>query len=175
MTYPQASSQLHQEAWKVYHAISCRFENPTSLYERSTLAFCATANLLHLGLQNTTREGTMRHQVSEKSGIYFKKSYLNKCSFRCIQSIMYLLKMASNQQPAADDLVPVLIYVIIKVRNCESHPSVKKLQLNFSNRQTHRTYNQRSITLRPSSAESSKGKSFIGGRNSHQQYNLSRR
>lgn len=28
---------------------------------------------------------------------------------------MYLLKMASNQQPAADDLVPVLIYVIIKV------------------------------------------------------------
>lgn len=36
-------------------------------------------------------------------------------SFSCIQSIMYLLKMASNQQPAADDLVPVLIYVIIKV------------------------------------------------------------
>lgn len=28
---------------------------------------------------------------------------------------MYLLKMASNQQPSADDLVPVLIYVIIKV------------------------------------------------------------
>ena len=28
---------------------------------------------------------------------------------------MFLLKMASNQQPAADDLVPVLIYVIIKV------------------------------------------------------------
>lgn len=38
-----------------------------------------------------------------------------QCVIRCIQSIMYLLKMASNQQPAADDLVPVLIYVIIKV------------------------------------------------------------
>ncbi|KAG5683501.1 hypothetical protein PVAND_012776 [Polypedilum vanderplanki] len=37
-----------------------------------------------------------------------------QCVIRCIQSIMYLLKMASNQQPAADDLVPVLIYVIIK-------------------------------------------------------------
>jgi hypothetical protein len=38
-----------------------------------------------------------------------------QCVIRCIQSIMYLLKMASNQQPAADDLVPVLIFVIIKV------------------------------------------------------------
>ncbi|CAG9805149.1 unnamed protein product [Chironomus riparius] len=37
-----------------------------------------------------------------------------QCVVRCIQSIMYLLKMASNQEPAADDLVPVLIYVIIK-------------------------------------------------------------
>jgi Vacuolar sorting protein 9 (VPS9) domain len=39
-----------------------------------------------------------------------------QCVIRCSQSIMYLLRMASNQQPAADDLVPVLIYVIIKVR-----------------------------------------------------------
>lgn len=38
-----------------------------------------------------------------------------QCVIRCIQSIMYLLKMASNQQPAADDLVPVLIFVLIKV------------------------------------------------------------
>lgn len=33
---------------------------------------------------------------------------------------MYLLKMASNQQPAADDLVPVLIYVLIKVSPCNN-------------------------------------------------------
>jgi hypothetical protein len=43
-----------------------------------------------------------------------------QCVIRCIQSIMHLLRMASNQQPAADDLVPVLIYVIIKVRSFEN-------------------------------------------------------
>lgn len=35
---------------------------------------------------------------------------------RCITSIMHLLSMVSHRDPSADDLTPVLIYVIIKVR-----------------------------------------------------------
>lgn len=81
------------------------------------MAFCATADFLYIGLQNASREGSMRHQVRLEiimSWSIIKQFFMT--FFRCIQSIMYLLKMASNQQPAADDLVPVLIYVIIKVR-----------------------------------------------------------
>lgn len=38
-----------------------------------------------------------------------------QCVVRCITSIMNLLQMASSRAPAADDLVPVLIFVVIKV------------------------------------------------------------
>lgn len=38
-----------------------------------------------------------------------------QCVVRCITSIMNLLQMASSRSPAADDLVPVLIFVVIKV------------------------------------------------------------
>lgn len=38
-----------------------------------------------------------------------------QCVVRCITSIMNLLQMASSRTPAADDLVPVLIFVVIKV------------------------------------------------------------
>ncbi|CAO1411751.1 unnamed protein product [Diamesa serratosioi] len=37
-----------------------------------------------------------------------------QCVVRCIRTIMNLLRMASERTPAADDLIPVLIYVIIK-------------------------------------------------------------
>ncbi|XP_059612505.1 receptor-mediated endocytosis protein 6 homolog [Phlebotomus argentipes] len=37
-----------------------------------------------------------------------------QCVVRCITSIMNLLSMASDRVPSADDLTPVLIYVIIK-------------------------------------------------------------
>lgn len=41
-----------------------------------------------------------------------------QCVFRCATTIMNLLSMASERGiPAADDLIPVLVYVIIKVRN----------------------------------------------------------
>lgn len=41
-----------------------------------------------------------------------------QCVFRCATTIMNLLSMASERGiPAADDLIPVLVYVIIKV--CE--------------------------------------------------------
>ena len=40
-----------------------------------------------------------------------------QCVFRCATTIMSLLSMASERGiPAADDLIPVLVYVIIKVR-----------------------------------------------------------
>lgn len=40
-----------------------------------------------------------------------------QCVFRCATTIMNLLSMASERGiPAADDLIPVLVYVIIKVR-----------------------------------------------------------
>lgn len=39
-----------------------------------------------------------------------------QCVFRCATTIMNLLSMASERGiPAADDLIPVLVYVIIKV------------------------------------------------------------
>lgn len=44
---------------------------------------------------------------------------------------MYLLRMASNQLPAADDLVPVLIYVIIKVR--KDSTTETQQEVNFNN------------------------------------------
>lgn len=37
--------------------------------------------------------------------------------------------MASNQQPAADDLVPVLIYVIIKVSPFDTSPPYNHIHL----------------------------------------------
>lgn len=41
-----------------------------------------------------------------------------QCVFRCATTIMNLLSMASERGiPAADDLIPVLVYVIIKVRD----------------------------------------------------------
>ena len=39
-----------------------------------------------------------------------------RCVSRCIMSIMNLLSMSSGRTPAADDLTPVLIFVLIKVR-----------------------------------------------------------
>jgi len=40
-----------------------------------------------------------------------------QCVFRCATTIMNLLSMSSERGiPAADDLIPVLVYVIIKVR-----------------------------------------------------------
>lgn len=42
-----------------------------------------------------------------------------QCVFRCATTIMNLLSMASERGiPAADDLIPVLVYVIIKVCKC---------------------------------------------------------
>lgn len=42
-----------------------------------------------------------------------------QCVFRCATTIMNLLSMASERGiPAADDLIPVLVYVIIKVIPC---------------------------------------------------------
>lgn len=39
-----------------------------------------------------------------------------QCVFRCATTIMNLLKMVQERNiPAADDLVPVLVYVLIKV------------------------------------------------------------
>lgn len=40
-----------------------------------------------------------------------------QCVVRCITSIMNLLQMACSRVPAADELVPVLIFVVIKVRH----------------------------------------------------------
>lgn len=40
--------------------------------------------------------------------------------FSCITSIMNLLQMSSNCIPSADDLIPVLIYVVIKVGHLSS-------------------------------------------------------
>lgn len=37
------------------------------------------------------------------------------CVVRCIKSIMKLLSMSSGSTPSADDLTPVLIFVLIKV------------------------------------------------------------
>lgn len=39
-----------------------------------------------------------------------------RCVARCIMSIMNLLSMTSGRNPSADDLTPVLIFVLIKVR-----------------------------------------------------------
>lgn len=44
-----------------------------------------------------------------------------QCVVRCITSIMNLLQMACSRSPAADDLVPVLIFVVIKVSVCDSY------------------------------------------------------
>lgn len=42
--------------------------------------------------------------------------YYIENSFRsCISSIMSLLRMSSPRVPAADDILPVLIYVVIMV------------------------------------------------------------
>lgn len=38
-----------------------------------------------------------------------------RCVARCILSIMNLLSMTSGRNPSADDLTPVLIFVLIKV------------------------------------------------------------
>lgn len=38
-----------------------------------------------------------------------------RCVARCILAIMNLLSMTSGRTPSADDLTPVLIYVLIKV------------------------------------------------------------
>lgn len=45
-----------------------------------------------------------------------------QCVFRCATTIMNLLSMASERSiPAADDLIPVLVYVIIKVCNSKGN------------------------------------------------------
>lgn len=43
-----------------------------------------------------------------------------RCVTRCIMSIMNLLSMTSRRTPAADDLTPVLIFVLIKVTITQS-------------------------------------------------------
>lgn len=59
-----------------------------------------------------------------------------RCVCRCILAIMNLLSMTSGRNPAADDLTPVLIYVLIKVsgrhdtNTCGNNPDLDYLQAN---------------------------------------------
>lgn len=83
---------------------------------------------------------------------------------------MNLLRMASERTPAADDLIPVLIYVIIKV-------SLEIISLEsltnhfFSLRQILHFYSQQFNMLSVLLAKSWKVKSCTGGHSFHQQYN----
>lgn len=89
------------------------------------MAICTTANFVHFCLQNAPGESSVCYQVCV-SHIVEEKWILNCLTFRCIRAIMNLLSMASERVPAADDLTPVLIYVIIKVR-------MESFQLNWLN------------------------------------------
>lgn len=67
----------------------------------------------------------IKHHVKKCSALFGTNNFLSKTkerichlicfTFRCITCIMNLLQMSSNRIPAADDLIPVLIFVVIMV------------------------------------------------------------